>query len=354
MPISLFQFANTAPANGTINVLFSQSINSSPDAAGYAHSSSNNTIQAINVPFESDNGVNVQESLQQLDKITLNLKNGHEGATKIEATIKNKTRKSGYFFLQLDEVNFLDDSEDNVSASYLESFMGDTLQVSSSYGRKVSDPLNIGSFAEIPTAQSDEAVLLNPFIVGSFTNTDFEPLISNATEVKETTHRFKVDRFEDQANPKNLTAILNRNAERAEVQDSNYEDTGIINARYAGTKLTGNDIAGNEPLQSFLRFDGSQHDDGADDNTIKNISAQERTIEQFFFNVTSSLVQENSETNTFFYSRIPQVDNYLYKFDNESRRYQRVPESKIFILDTAQVVTTNDEGLITSRSAVLT
>lgn len=353
MPISLFQFANTAPANGTINVLFSQSINSSPNAGDYAHSSSNTTVQAINVPFESDNGVNVQESLQQLDKITLNLKDGHEGATKIVATIKNKTRKSGYFFLQLDQVDILDENEANVSASYFEDFMSDTFAVSSSHGRRVSDPLNIGSFAEIPDPTSDEAVLLNPFIVGSFTNTDFEPLISNATDIKETTHRFKVDRIEDQANPKNFTAILNRNAELAEVQDSNYEDTGIVNARYEGTKINNNGVEGNEPLQSFLRFDGSLHDDGADDNTIKNIAASERTIREFYFNVTSSLILE-SDDNTFFYSRIPQVNNFLYQFDNESRRYQRVPESKVFILDTAQVVTTNDEGLITSRSAVLT
>ena len=122
MPISLFQFANTKPAPGTIGILFSQSINREAGQQPFSFgkvSSSNHTIQAINVPFESANDIDVQESLQQLTKITLKLKDGHETATQIQATIKSKTRKTGYFFLQLNEVEFLDEGGNFVSQSFV-------------------------------------------------------------------------------------------------------------------------------------------------------------------------------------------------------------------------------------------
>ena len=360
MPISLFQFANTAPAPGTIGVLFSQSIHEGflqgSSATGYYElqaSSSNNTIQAINVPFESANDIDVQESLQQLTKITLKLKNGHEGVTEIIATVKSKTRKTGYFFLQLNEVNFLDGQGGLVSSSYNQNFGTSSFNFESKDGRLLTDPLNNGSFAEIPTSSQDEAVLLDPFVVGSFTNSDFEPLLSNATNIKEISNKFKVDRKEDQANPKNFNAIINRNAELADVQESNYEDSGIINARYVGTKLTNNNIEGDDPLQTFIQFEGSQHDDEAEDAAIKAIDAQERTIEAFYFNVSSSFVTE-SAPNAFVQPKQPLVSNYIYQFDNETRRYQRVVERKIFLLETNQTITTNESGVVTIKSAVLT
>ena len=358
MPISLFQFANTKPAPGTIGILFSQSINVAEDQQPWSGnpkvSSSNHTIQAINVPFESANDIDVQESLQQLTKITLKLKDGHETATQIQATIKSKTRKTGYFFLQLNEVEFLDDGGNFVSESFGHSAFGNYYNnsVKSSYGRLLTDPLNKGSFSEIPSPTQDEAVLLNPFVVGSFTNTDFEPLISNATNIKEITSKFKVDRKEDQANPKNFNAIINRNAELADVQESNYQDTGITNARYDGSKLTNNNIEGDEPLQTFIQFEGSQHDDEAEDAAIKAIDAQERTIEAFYFNVTSSLITEPT-ASSFVQPKQPQLTNYIYQFDNETRRYQRVVERKIFLLETNQTITTNESGVVTIKSAVL-
>ena len=45
MPISIFQFSNTKPQDGTINLLYSQSIGNS----------GNFTIIGANIPFESGN-----------------------------------------------------------------------------------------------------------------------------------------------------------------------------------------------------------------------------------------------------------------------------------------------------------
>ena len=357
MPISLFQFANTKPAPGTIGILFSQSINREAGQQPFSFgkvSSSNHTIQAINVPFESANDIDVQESLQQLTKITLKLKDGHETATQIQATIKSKTRKTGYFFLQLNEVEFLDEGGSFVSQSFGHTAYGSYYNnsINSSDGRLLTDPLNKGSFSEIPSPTQDEAVLLNPFVVGSFTNTDFEPLISNATNIKEISSKFKVDRKEDQANPKNFSAIINRNAELADVQESNYEDTGITNARYAGSKLTNNNIEGDEPLQTFIQFEGSQHDDESEDIAIRSIDPQERVIETFYFNVTSSLISETTD-NVFFQPRLPKVSNIIYVFDNETRRYQRVVERKIFILEADRTIKTDESGIVQDLSRVL-
>lgn len=340
MPISTFQFSNTKPQDGTINLLYSQSI----------ADSGNFTIIAANVPFESGNGVNIENSLQELTEFTINKKLAFDNIDKVVFNVSQKTRKSGYYFLQFNETSYINnatfvlgDESTFISESFVTSSTGTS-------GPFTSD--QNGSYSNIPSASADEAVLVDPFIVGTFSNSDFEPLISNATTLEPNSFQFLVDRNEDLINPKNYQAIVSRSAVKANVQDSNYSDTGLINARYVGTKLTSGSIVGDDPGMSFLRFGGSIHKDDADNATIAAISPQERVIENVYFNFDNTKIISSSASESSFLS-VPQVGNYLYRYDNSINRYSRLVNTKIFNLESGTVITTDLAGLVLDKSVNL-
>ena len=340
MPISIFQFSNTKPQDGTINLLYSQSI----------ADSGNFTIIAANVPFESGNGVNIENSLQELTEFTINKKLAFDNIDKVVFNVSQKTRKSGYYFLQFNETSYINNATfvlGDESTFISESFVTSSTGAS---GPFTSD--QNGSYSNIPSASADEAVLVDPFIVGTFSNSDFEPLISNATALEPNSFQFLVDRNEDLINPKNYQAIVSRSAVKANVQDSNYSDTGLINARYVGTKLTSGSIVGDDPGMSFLRFGGSIHKDDADNATIAAISPQERVIENVYFNFDNTKIISSSASESSFLS-VPQVGNYLYRYDNSINRYSRLVNTKIFNLESGTVITTDLAGLVLDKSVNL-
>ena len=336
MPISIFQFSNTKPQTGTINLLYSQSIGDS----GHF------TIIGACIPFESANGIDIENSLQQLTEFTINKKDAAEGINKVVFDVSQKTRKSGYYFVQFNRSSYINNAElvlGDDSTFVSESF-------TNSSGSFTSD--QNGSYNNIPSGSDDEAVLVDPFIVGTFTNSDFEPLISNATQLEPNSFKFLVDRNEDQINPKNYQAIVSRSAVKANIQDSNYTDTGLINARYDGSKLDSGSVVGDDPGLSFLRFGGSIHNDDADNATIAAISPQERVIEQIYFNFDNTKIISSSATESSF-SSVPEVGHYLYNYDDSVNRYSRLVNSKVFNLESGAVITTDNAGLVIARSANL-
>ena len=336
MPISIFQFSNTKPQAGTINLLYSQSI----------EDSGHFTIVGACIPFESANGIDIENSLQQLTEFTINKKDAAEGIDKVVFDVSQKTRKSGYYFVQFNQSSYINNAElvlGDDSTFVSESF-------TNSSGSFTSD--QNGSYDNIPSGSVDEAVLVDPFIVGTFTNSDFEPLISNATLLEPNSFKFLVDRNEDLINPKNYQAIVSRSAVKANVQDSNYTDTGLINARYDGSKLDSGSVVGDDPGLSFLRFGGSIHNDDADNATIAAISPQERVIEQIYFNFDNNKIISSSATESSI-SSVPEVGHYLYNYDNSVNRYSRLVNSKIFNLESGAVITTDNAGLVIARSANL-
>ncbi len=336
MPISIFQFSNTKPQNGTINLLYSQSIGQS----------GNFTIVGACIPFESANGINIENSLQQLTEFTINKQDSPETIDKVIFDVSQKTRKSGYYFVQFDQSSYINNETfilgDN-STFVSESFTSASINYESDQN---------GSFNNIPPATENEAVLLDPFIVGTFTNSQYETLLSNATNLEPNSFKFIVDRNESQINPKNFDSIISRSAVKANVQDSNYTDTGLINSRYNGTKLTSGSVVGDSPGLSFTQFGGSIHTDDSDNTTISKIDASERIIEQIYFDFDKNRIISSSATVSS-YSRIPQVGNYVYEFDNESNRYVRLVNSKIFNIESGRVVTTDQAGLVIDKSSNL-
>lgn len=340
MAISLFQFANTTPSDGTINLLFSESINRD----GLTSPRGQVTVTAATVPFNSANGIDIEGSLQQLNQLTVLLEDEPSGISEVIFNIRNKSRKSGYYFLQFSTV-FANDADGNpVSQSFISesntfnSFDGDNFD---------EGPIHYGSFSSLPDPTFNEEVYMEPFLEGTFGNSDYEALFSNAIVNEQSNFIFKVDRNESQINPTNLEAIVNRSAIKADLQDSNYTTSGLSNARYFGSKINSGSLEGDNPGLSFTRFDASLHELDADNATIASINAQERTINQFFFNLDLDLRTPNSAS-----AKLPQVNTFVYEFDNDSRRYVRVVDSKLFILDNNSVAVTDAKGKVTSITVV--
>lgn len=75
-------------------------------------------------------------------------------------------------------------------------------------------------------------------LTGNFSNSPFNPLISNASLNRESSDRQISDRDQATANPSNIVKLLQGTAELASIPDSNYSDTGLVNARYEGSKNT--------------------------------------------------------------------------------------------------------------------
>mgnify|MGYP006087370597 CR=1 FL=1 len=72
-------------------------------------------------------------------------------------------------------------------------------------------------------------------------------------------------------------------APKASVQDSNYTTSGIVNARYKGTKTDSSDYSGIEPAIAAQPFQAAIYDIGDNDLFICSQSLSDRTIEDFLF-----------------------------------------------------------------------
>lgn len=97
-----------------------------------------------------------------------------------------------------------------------------------------------------------------------FSISDYNPLINNGNFIRRNSLRLEVDREIGSLNaasavPSNFNAILSTSASKAQVQDSFYTDTGLINARYNGTKATPETFANIKPALSANEFIGDIH-----------------------------------------------------------------------------------------------
>ena len=64
MPINLLDFSNQKPADGSINILMSSSNIVGASLVDYV-------IKAVSIPFESDNAIDVEGALNQLNELTI-------------------------------------------------------------------------------------------------------------------------------------------------------------------------------------------------------------------------------------------------------------------------------------------
>jgi hypothetical protein len=148
----------------------------------------------------------------------------------------------------------------------------------------------------------------------------------------------------------------------AEVQDSNYYATGWRNARYDGTETNnrreGKISLGNEPVSTFIPFEGKIFDTGSSNETINEIfsgSIFDADLDNIYIstlstpsvagNTSSEPVPLGFTANEIFSSGSGRVTFLSLK---EEREFKRIVTSKIYRSDTDQIITTNDRGIVTN------
>lgn len=108
------------------------------------------------------------------------------------------------------------------------------------------DPVDSNAFllavkqehSTVPTGSASSATIFTPYIAGRFKNSDFDSLLSNASENQSSLIFQVVDNNGSQLTPTNLSAINNRTAGFAQIQDGNYSISSYKNIRYDGVKHT--------------------------------------------------------------------------------------------------------------------
>ena len=86
-----------------------------------------------------------------------------------------------------------------------------------------------------------------------FNNSEYDVLISNATQIRPNTFIFEVDRSTELIKPSNYDSIISESANRAQIPDSNYSSRGLRKSRYEGSETTAVDFERqNESQQDLL------------------------------------------------------------------------------------------------------
>jgi len=180
---NLFQFSNTAPASGEIRAFFKTEIDNTK------------TVRALTVSNSSKNAIDVVPTLRQLQDIRLLVtgSGGHRTFTALSVV-----QKAGYFFV------------DNVDLPFA----------------TVSESIN-------------SEVTFTPFITTDFGNNDYNPLISNASGIRQSTDKSDLDKSAGNVTPKNFEAATGIDVRLSNVSN---DDRFISTSLVAGGSFTGSAI----------------------------------------------------------------------------------------------------------------
>ena len=85
-----------------------------------------------------------------------------------------------------------------------------------------------------------------------FENSDYNPIISNAIENRDSSIRQVSDRNQVTTSPANIQALLSGSADAAQIPDSNYTSVGITNSRYEGSKTSAETFNSIEPMSKSV------------------------------------------------------------------------------------------------------
>lgn len=174
-----------------------------------------------------------------------------------------------------------------------------------------------------------------PDLVG-FVNSEYEVLISNATDTRKSGYIYEVDRKTDSIVPGNYDNIISSSAVYAEVADSNYSSQGLLNSRYDGAETTITDF-GVEPLISGKLFEGAEYLTTSSNAFICSQSLSDRTIEEYFFSIPTGSA-EDSDT--------PIENSKIFELDKN--RILPIKDRKIWVKENRVIVETNKNGIVQS------
>jgi hypothetical protein len=122
-------------------------------------------------------------------------------------------------------------------------------------------------------------VSITPYLIDiTVGNSEYNALIGNATNNRESKIRVESNRVEDGVFPTNWEAIMSGSALPATVQDSMYDDTGWTNARYNGSLITSKGNANISPAFTGTPFRGEIFSKATEDDYICTPTRKDQDI----------------------------------------------------------------------------
>lgn len=290
-------FSEYSATGGNVNILVSSSVSGSDNVPIAPFH-----IQGMTLPFSSFEGTAMKTPLKEVDTIKFN----YAGDIRT-AEILDRQLKSTHMYLRIKDIVV------NTTSSLLEN--------------------------DVPTEKLTEFVF-TPYNAVSFNNNDYNPLISNADDLKKNAIAQEVDRVTSQITPTNLDAIIAGTAKEAQIQNCSYTKAGIINARYVGSKLDSGSIEGDDPALTFREFKGSVHPADSDNATVKAIQLSDREVINVYF---TPKVVHGAEVYT---QSFPSGSNILYR--EENNRFIRIVDTKVYSVDKNEIYSTNELGKVST------
>lgn len=165
----------------------------------------------------------------------------------------------------------------------------------------------------LPSEEYFTDVIILPSIQGEvFQGSDYDVLLNNSLNSRVSTYIQISDRGESTINPVNLPSILADNAIPASIQDSNYSNTGWVNARYNGTPTDGGTYGGIVPMLNGVTFQGAIFPVGLTRTEIINTVSQGITYAEYLFNGATSFPTFTAQlTSLLTYSPASSSFNYI-------------------------------------------
>lgn len=203
------------------------------------------------------------------------------------------------------------------------------------------------------------STIFEPFVSTNFENSDNNPLLSNATVLRKAKDIYEVNRYEDALIPTNLDAIIDQTATLANLQDSNYTDTGWTNARYEGTENNIKDLdfrSGPNPYLSpeppafgVKPFKAEVFELTATAATMESASKSERTVETLYFSPTLTKASGEytyNHASTAYTGSYPasNLNHIVYREDN--KRLVRLSNRKFIAIEEGTAHTTDESGTV--------
>ena len=96
--------------------------------------------------------------------------------------------------------------------------------------------------ASYPTTPTTVQVILQPYLPSTFENSDYNPLLNNATTVANSAKLRKVDYSNGILVASNIASLRDNTADLADVQEYLYNSSGMVSSRYIGRQLVGEQL----------------------------------------------------------------------------------------------------------------
>ena len=229
--------AQTLPS-GDLNVYFTSTRVTTTPIPGEKRYTDTFKVSYIAISKTSKNGVDLTSSIPNTTEFTL--------LTSTLTPTINQTYNNGFAFQSLttstSTLKFNVVSVKEYANSYLIEVTSDASIVLVS--RKIGGAY-VGDAEPYPvviSTQNDILSVLNPYIEGNFTNSDCNPLINNATDIREGTLYQDIDYSSNATTPVNFDQLISGSATKAIVPDSNYSTKRITTPRYDGSRSTSNNF----------------------------------------------------------------------------------------------------------------